>query len=103
MKFPSLVVEDYYEIIKEAITALMAIEGYKTLSHKALISYLREFFPQFSYSEIFLIDELRKLRNKIAYKGFFITQDFLMRNEENIRKIIDKLLNILEDKLKGGH
>ena len=32
-EFSSLVVEGYYEIIKEAITALMAIDGYKTLSH----------------------------------------------------------------------
>jgi CRISPR/Cas system-associated endonuclease Cas3-HD len=30
-EFASLVVEDYYEIIKEALTALMAIDGYKTL------------------------------------------------------------------------
>jgi hypothetical protein len=62
MKFPSIVVEDYYEIIKEAITALMAIDGYKTLSHKALISYLREFFPQFSYSEEGLLKVVGKGR-----------------------------------------
>jgi methyltransferase-like protein len=32
-KFTSIVVEGYYEVIKEGITALMAIDGYKTLSH----------------------------------------------------------------------
>lgn len=37
-EFASLIVEDYYEVIKEAITALMAINGYKTLSHEVLIA-----------------------------------------------------------------
>ena len=44
-QFASLVVEDYYEIIKEIITALMAVDGYKTLSHEVLIGYLNEFYP----------------------------------------------------------
>lgn len=38
--FTSISVENYYEIIKEFITALMAVEGYKTLSHEALVVYL---------------------------------------------------------------
>ena len=29
-EFASLIVDDYYEVIKEAVTALMAIDGYKT-------------------------------------------------------------------------
>lgn len=89
--FVSLKLEDYYEIIKEAITALMTIDGYKTLSHKVLVSYLREFFDEFSEPEILLIDQLRKLRNKITYKGFFVQKDYLDRNETKIRKIIAKL------------
>jgi len=98
-EFTSLVVEDYYEIIKEAITALMAVDGYKTLSHEVLIGYLNEFFPQFSQSEIMLTDQLRKLRNKITYKGFFVSPDFLERNETRIKEIVLKLKKILEKKL----
>lgn len=41
-EFTSLVVEDYYEIIKEGITAVMAVDGRKTLSHEALVVYLNE-------------------------------------------------------------
>ncbi len=99
VKFTSLVVEDYYEIIKEGITALMAIDGYKTLSHEVLVGYLKKSFPQFSDSEIFLIDQLRQLRNKIAYKGFFVNPDFLIRNEKRIQEIIAKFLQFLENKL----
>ena len=98
-EFASLVVEDYYEVIKEAITALMAIDGYKTLSHEALITYMKEFYTDFSQSEITLMDQLRVLRNKIAYKGFFIAPDFLERNEARIEEIVSKIKGVLEEKL----
>ncbi len=99
-EFSSLIVEDYYEIIKEAITATMSADGFKTLSHEVLIAYLKEFFPQFSDSEIALADRLRQLRNKIAYNGFFITTNFLERNKKEIRGLVEKLQNILDDRLK---
>jgi hypothetical protein len=98
-KFVSLKLEGYYEIIKEAITALMAIDGYKTLSHEVLIGYLKEFYDEFSDSEILLIDQLRMLRNKITYKGFFVQKDYLQRNETKIKEIIEKLNNIVKRKL----
>lgn len=99
-EFASLVVEDYYEIIKEIATGLMAIDGYKTLSHEVLIGYLKEFFPQFSESEILFIDELRKLRNNIAYKGFFINPNFIERNELRMKDIALRLKKILEERLR---
>jgi hypothetical protein len=98
-EFASLVVEDYYEIVKEAITALMTLDGYKTLSHEVLVGYLKEFYPQFSEAEIRLIDQFRQLRNKIAYKGFFITDDFLERSEARMKAVVSKIRNILEDRL----
>lgn len=97
--FASLVVEDYYEILKEAITALMAIDGYKTLSHEVLIGYLKEFFPQFSESEIELADQLRQLRNKITYKGFFVPPDYIERNEPKINALVIKVLAELKRRL----
>ena len=36
------IIEEYYEIIKELLTAIMYLDGYKTLSHIKLIEY----FPQ---------------------------------------------------------
>jgi uncharacterized protein (UPF0332 family) len=98
-EFASLVVEDYYEIVKEAITALMITNGYKTLSHEVLIGYLKEFFPQFPESEIRFIDNLRQIRNKIAYKGFFVSPDFLERNETRMKEIVSRLKQILEENL----
>ena len=99
-EFASLVVEGYYEIIKENVTALMAIDGYKTLSHEVLIGFLKEFYTQFSESEIIFADQLRQLRNKIAYKGFFVQYDYIERNEARIKGVVSKLLDILREKLK---
>ncbi len=101
-KFASLKVESYYEIIKEGITALMAIDGYKTLSHEVLISYLNEFHRRdFLESDTIFLDQLRQLRNKIVYKGFFVQIDYLDRNEVRIKTMVKKLIHILQIKLKS--
>lgn len=42
-EFATLVVEGYYEIIKELITALMSVDGWKTVSHELLVGYLAKF------------------------------------------------------------
>jgi len=98
-EYVSLKLEGYYEVIKEAITALMALDGYKTLSYEVLIGYLKEFYSEFSESDIMLIDQIRGLRNKIVYKGFFIDKDYLERNEAKIKEIIKKLKMILHAKI----
>ena len=87
----SLIAEGYYEVIKEQITALLFIEGYKTLSHKDLIEYLAINHKEISASELELIDHLRKLRNNIVYYGDSIEPSYIKRNEAHIQKSIEKL------------
>lgn len=91
IKFTSVITEGYYEIIKEMLTALMAIEGYKTASHEALITYLKKFYKNFDEYEIRFIDDLRKIRNKIDYKGFTVNPEYLKRNDLEIQNILSKL------------
>ncbi len=98
-EFSTLIVEGQYEIVKELITALMSVDGYKSLSHKLLISYLKEFYPDFSMQEIILLDQLRKIRNDIAYRGLMIKPDYLQRNKFEIIKIISKLKKLLLQKI----
>jgi len=78
----------------------MALDGYKTLSHEVLVGYLKEFFPQFSESEVLLVDRLRQLRNKISYMGFFVDIDYLERNEGRIKEVVGRLLSILRERLQ---
>ena len=100
-KESSLIVEGYYEVAKELITAILFIDGYKTLSHKDLIEYLGLNFKfDFSELDINLLDQLRKLRNNLVYYGVFIETSYIHRNKEHITKVILKLLDICSKKLK---
>ncbi|MBT4539966.1 hypothetical protein HOC35_00485 [Candidatus Woesearchaeota archaeon] len=97
-RMTALIITDYYEIVKELITALLFIDGYKTLSHKELIDYIKE-YPEFSTYEISIINDLRILRNRVAYEGFFVEVSYLNRNENNFKKIIKKLKQIVNKKI----
>jgi len=92
LKEPYRLLEEYYEIIKELLTAFMYNSGWKTLSHKALIDFARKNITSLSSSEIDLIDELRIRRNNIVYYGEKVTLEFLKNRENTIKKIIEKLL-----------
>ena len=94
----SLIVESYWEVIKQMITSLLKLGGYKCYSQECLISYLKE-KQEFSQSEISLLNRLRKLRNDIDYEGEFLDKDYLNRNEENIEDIIEELEDRIETKI----
>lgn len=99
-EFSTLIVEGYYEIIKELITAIMAVDGWKTLGHELLVGYVAQFYKELSSAEINLVDQLRKIRNDIGYRGIMVNTDYLKRNKELILNIIKKLKNILRKKIK---
>ncbi len=94
------IIEQYYEVIKELITALMYLDGFKTLSHKMLLYYLEKNYSEmFSRDQFILIDETRRLRNDILYYGRKIDPSFLGNNEERIREIINKLIKLVNKKI----
>jgi len=95
----SLIIADYYEIIKELITAVLLTDGFKTLSHKELIEYIKTNYREFSESEISLLDTLRVLRNRISYEGFKINISYLKRNEPEFKSIIQKLKILIKEKI----
>ena len=94
------IIEEYYEIIKELLTAIMYLDGYKTLSHIKLIEYFSSNYKELNEKELKLIDTLRKFRIGIVYYGRKISQDFLINNENEIKKIVKTLLKIVEGKVK---
>ena len=99
-KMAALIISDYYEIMKELITATLLLDGYKTLSHKDLVDYLKEKYPEFKQDEIHILDDLRILRNRVAYEGFFVEYSYLNRNENSFKEIIQKLKNLVEHRDK---
>lgn len=95
----ALIIADYYEIVKELLTAILLVDGYKTLSHKELLSYIKQKYKTFSLHEISILNDLRVLRNRVAYEGFSIERAYLSRNEENFKEIIKKLKQEINAKL----
>ncbi len=95
-------VEEYYEIIKELLTAVMYADGYKTLSHIKLIEYFSLNYVELNSQEIRLINILRKFRNEILYYGKKISHDFMINYEKDIKKIIKDLFGVVKKKIKKG-
>jgi uncharacterized protein (UPF0332 family) len=100
-EFPQLLVESYYEAIKELISALLALHGYKSYSHECLLSFLSAFYPTTLDSvQMHFLDEMRKLRGDIQYRGREIAEDYLERNLPLIEKILDILLVTVEKEVR---
>ena len=97
--FPSQVVRDYFDIIHQLFEALASFEGVKfdgTGSHEHLIDWGCGRLKMTS-GEKDLLQGLRKLRNRFAYEGFFIKDDYLSRNESRFIKVIKKIRSAVED------
>ena len=99
---PYRLIEEYYEILKELLTAIMYIDGYKTLSHKKLIQYFSDNYNELDNSQINLVDSMRKFRNDILYYGKKISGNFLINNENSISEIIKVLTEVADRKIKGN-
>ena len=101
-KFPSNVAKEYYEVVRELISVILLLDGYKTVgegAHKTMIEYLALNYKVFDNSEILLIDDLRIIRNKIAYDGFFIKETYIDRKIKSIQEMIVKLKSLINEKL----
>ena len=102
-KFPSNLTKEYYDIIRELLSVILLLDGYKTYgegAHKKLIDYLNMNYKEFNRSEIYLIDDLRNTRNKINYDGFFVDKNYIERKIRTIKEIIEKLKIIIKKKLE---
>ena len=91
----SFVVENYYEIIKELLVALLLSKGLKSSNHQCLISYFYNNYPELeSYAH--LIAEMCYLRNKLEYYGELVDYSFYDKNKDKIKKIILKLNELIK-------
>ena len=101
-KFSSNVTKEYYDVIRELLSIILLLDGYKTYgegAHKKLVEYLEANYKEFNEYEISLIDDLRITRNKIAYDGFFVDKSYIERKIKDIQEIITKLKKIIKKKI----
>ncbi len=102
-KYPSNVTKEYYEVVRELLSILLLLDGYKTYgegAHKRLIDYIQVNYQEFTQKDLVLIDELRNIRNRIAYDGFFVEKDYIDRKFVSINKVLDKLKTLVAEKLE---
>jgi len=144
-KYSSILVEGYYEVIKELLTAYLNLNEFESSNHECLIRYVKNYIllvdsiplrwhqhlvvfdaqnstnhqwflsttdsslitydsgvefccfqkqnPKLNF-EAEKIDELRQIRNKIDYRGFFVKKEFFERNKLEYQHIIKLLKKI---------
>lgn len=94
--FAMLVFENLYDCLREICDALLAMDGYKTYSHEASITYLRE--KGVPDGLVAQIDRYRRRRNASKYYGKTVSSE----DAEDIRgfyiKYAPQLLELLEAK-----
>ncbi len=101
-EFVTLTTKDYYDVIKELMTAVALLDGYKSEgegAHKKLIEYIEIKYKEFKKHEIQTIDDMREKRNRIYYEGLFLPEDYLDKRREDIKSAITKLKQIIIKKL----
>jgi len=90
----SVIASDYYEVIKELLTALLLKNELKSDNHECLISFFKQNFPEYEY-ETKIIHQLKDVRNRVSYDGIFVKKEYVETNKlefEHIIKLLNKLL-----------
>jgi hypothetical protein len=93
----SFIVEGYYEIIKELLTALLLSRGLRSKNHQCLISFFYKNYPDYE-AEAYLISQLCFLRNRLNYYGELIDSEFYKKNYKEFDKIIKLLKGLIVNK-----
>jgi len=90
-------IENCYEAIREMIDALMALKGFKSYSHEASVEFLKDFYSlKIGYALVNKVDNYRKIRNDIKYKGLLTTKKEAEEILKNTKTIIKILISLLE-------
>ncbi len=93
-EFTSNLVQNYYGVIRQLMSAIMLKEGFKTYGHGAhmdLIAYMSNKGNLTDY-ETSLVDDLRITRNKVLYDGYNVPKSYTKEKKKDILKIIKKLM-----------
>ena len=90
----SFIVENYYEIIKELLIALLLKNGLKSSNHQCLISYFYKEYPDYEF-EVNIISQMSYLRNRLNYYGEKIDFGFYDKNKVEFIKLIDLIKGLI--------
>jgi len=92
----SFLVEGYYEVMKELLTALFFAKGLKCRNHQCLFSYFYKMFPDSERDARFVL-RMNMLRNRLNYYGEVVDLGWYEANGKEILRVV----GILKGKVLG--
>lgn len=93
-----VIFELLYDSIRELIDVILALDGFKSYSHEANLSYLSN--CNFTESEIMTLDRFRKIRNSSKYYGKPAQLGEALEIKNLFPEIREKLMKVINDKLR---
>lgn len=91
----SFIFENYYEVIKELLVALLLKKGMRSKNHQCLFTF---FNKEYGYdAEVNLMLQMSYLRNRLDYYGEKINYEYLQQNKKQFMKIINLLKQLIEE------
>jgi len=100
-KFPSQILRDYYDTIRQLMEAVASKNGMKSEglgAHQQLIDWVIDEYG-FSEKKRNFLHQVRKHRNRFEYEGHFVKKGYVERNESQFNEIIRELERILDEGL----
>lgn len=100
-KYPANTLTDYYDTIHKLMEAITSIEGIKIKgdgAHQELIDYICQ-SNKLGESARNFIQGMRDYRNRIAYEGFGVTDEYIKANSKKIEELINKLVGLVKLRL----
>ena len=91
----SLIVDDYYEVIKELLVAYLLKNGLRSKNHQCLISYFIKENPEFERESV-LISQMSFFRNRLGYYGESVPVKFYNEKKQGFERIVDILLRLIK-------
>ncbi|MBS3085078.1 hypothetical protein J4225_00120 [Candidatus Pacearchaeota archaeon] len=86
---PNYIVETCYDILIEILRAKILLLGYKTDSHEAEVSFMRNL--GFSESDVLFMNQLRYFINGIKYYGKIFDKDYSEKVDKFLYRCLEKL------------
>lgn len=85
----SILMRNYYDILRRILEAIASLEGYMIYSHEAFTYFLRERGEGIISAKF---DRFRKIRNGISYYGQTISAEEAGANVEEMKNMINTLI-----------
>ena len=99
-KYPSLFLEGYYEIVKELLTAILLLDGWKSTNHECMFAYIKENYKNKLEMDTDFLLELKDLRNNIDYRGVMVSFEKWNNAKLRIKTEIKVLRDYLNERIE---